>query len=130
MPLSGAVSAFLGKVTTYCAGLISRNGTVLPRPEILPPLPRVSFPMLCAELLRVCGRIRLLSRCGAVVSGVCAVSPRLGTVALTFALILPAEGIEPSVLKDIEYAQADGKPLTLDLYLPPVEPKSPLIVWV
>jgi acetyl esterase/lipase len=37
---------------------------------------------------------------------------------------------EARVQRDIEYAQVEGKPLQLDLYLPPGTKSPPLIVWV
>jgi acetyl esterase/lipase len=48
--------------------------------------------------------------------------------------VLPAANAaaadQRNVLRDIEYAIVDGKPLRLDLHLPASAPRSPLIVWI
>src|SRR4051812_2648857 len=45
------------------------------------------------------------------------------------ALILSAKAAGTNVVRNIEFARIDDKPLALDLHLPPAQ-KGPLIVWV
>ncbi len=43
---------------------------------------------------------------------------------------IPEVTLSGSQVKDIQYAEVDGKPLLLDLYLPEKQEGSPLVVWV
>lgn len=43
---------------------------------------------------------------------------------------VPKVMLTGSQIKNIQYAEVDGKPLFLDLYLPEKVEGSPLIVWI
>ncbi|MCK4685413.1 MAG: alpha/beta hydrolase, partial [Pirellulales bacterium] len=43
---------------------------------------------------------------------------------------IPEVVLEGSQVKNLQYAEVDGKPLLLDLYLPEKPEGSPLVVWV
>ena len=57
-------------------------------------------------------------------------STLLFTAALLAAPARAQSGSQPTEIKDVIYATVDGKPLGLDLYLPPGIKSPPLIVWV